>query len=139
MSYALQRSASRAMLLASRSAGGGGKPGKRPMLNWKERRTLGLEKSKEKSFKDTLRPTGNFDDIARFFDEKKGDLMFDITDMDDFTPPVITEEKANDKKKVRMDLLFGASKGFGMIEYKKKEKFHFRYRFNKENSTSASA
>lgn len=110
-----------------RFAGGGGRPGKTPTLNWKQKRILGLDKPKTKSFKDIVRPTGDFSDIEKFFDEKAGDRMIDITDLETFESPKIEEEVVNDKKKVQLNMLFGSKKPYGMLVFPKKEKFVFRF------------
>lgn len=122
-----------------RHAGGGGRPGKKPTFNWKEKKILGLDKPRMKSFKEALKPSGDFEDIEPFFDEKSGDMMIDITNLENFEPPVpgTLEEQFNDKKKVRISTLFGSKKPSGMIEYKKKEN-HFKFRFRNHSEQSQS-
>lgn len=127
MDFLFRRSHLRGSLQVFRFAGGGGRPGKTPTLNWKQKRILGLDKPKTKSFKEIVRPTGDFSDIEKFFDEKAGDSMFDITDLENFEPPKIEEEEINDKKKVQLNMLFGSKKPFGMLSLPKKEKFVFRF------------
>lgn len=102
-------------LLVRWGGGGGGRPGKRRTFNWKEKRILGLDKPKAKTFEEVLRPTGRLADIEPFFNEAEGDYKIDITDLDDFNPPDYAPEVFNDKKKVQVSMLFGSQKGFGMF------------------------
>ena len=127
MDFLLRRSQLRGSLHVLRFAGGGGRPGKTPTLNWKQKRILGLDKPKTKSFKEIVRPTGDFSDIEKFFDEKAGDRMIDITNLETFVSPQIEEEVINDKKKVQLKMLFGSNKPHGMLVLPKKEKFVFRF------------
>ena len=134
MDFLFRKYPCRGTLQIVRYAGGGGRPGKARTLNWKQKRILGLDKPQAKSFKDVVRPTGDFSDIAGFFDEKSGDRMIDITDLENFESPKIKEEVMNDKKKVRLNMLFGSNKPFGALTVPKREKFVFRFSGAAKNS-----
>jgi hypothetical protein len=118
-----------------RHAGGGGRPGKRPTFNWKQKKILGLDKIPEKTFEEIVRPTGNFSDIERFFNPEAGDRMVDLTTLEDFEPEKIQQDKYNDKKKVNTSMLYGSAKASGMLKRPKKERFQFR--FSKKTSTDS--
>ena len=73
-----------------RCAGGGGRPGGKPTFNWKERMELRLARKGAKKIKPfKMRPSGDWDDIAPYFDESKGHIMINITDLDSFEMPDI--------------------------------------------------
>jgi hypothetical protein len=107
---------------------GGGRPGKAPTFNWKQKKLLGLDGEKMKTFEESLKPMGNYSDIERFFDERAGDRKVELTSLENFEAESVQEEKVNDKKKVEVRSLFGSHKAFGMIEYPQKPKFKFIYR-----------
>ena len=67
-----------------RFAGGGGRPGGRPTFSWKERRDLQLRERGEKLKVFKLKDFGDFDDIKGFMDESRGDVIIDITDLEEF-------------------------------------------------------
>ena len=102
-----------------RFAGGGGRPGGRPAFNWKEKLLLRLG-SNEKKMPWKNRPFGDFEaEIMPYFDASRGDVIVDITNMSDWKEPVGvssgTDERNNDKKKVKIPLLFGSNKSFGLL------------------------
>ena len=75
-----------------------------------------------KPFKD--RPSGDWDDIAPYFDESKGHTMIDITDLDSFEAPETEDlgeyEGSNDTRKViDVTRLFGPDKARGGIPKKR--------------------
>jgi len=111
-----------------RHAGGGGRPGAKPTLSWKERRDLRLEKKGEKVKKFELKEFGDFDeDIAPFLDEARGDVMLNITDKDfDLADHVGTDEEirarkesmdkeSNPYKQIERSRLFGPEKAAGAL------------------------
>ena len=104
-----------------RCAGGGGRPGGKPTFNWKERMELRLARKGAKKIKPfKMRPSGDWDDIAPYFDESKGHTMINITDLDSFEMPDIEDlgeyEGPNDTRKViDVTRLFGPDKVRGSI------------------------
>jgi len=106
-----------------RNAGGGGRPGGKPALNWKERMALRLSaKNQRKEFR--VKPMGNFDDdLAPFFDSARGDVMVDVSKMDFFElkaqpEEVLGEGVSNTRKVIDIRKLFGSSKPFGSLPRK---------------------
>jgi len=111
-----------------RFAGGGGRPGGKPTFSWKERRDLKLREKGEKLKVYKLKEFGDFDDIKGFIDESRGDVIIDITDMDDFDFHSLmgsAEEQAelkakmekgeNSRKQIVPSMLFGSAKPAGAI------------------------
>jgi len=111
-----------------RFAGGGGRPGGKPTFSWKERRDLKLRDKGEKLKVFKLKDFGDFDDIKGFIDESRGDVIIDITDMDDFdfnsllgspeeqaTLKAKMEKDENSRKQIMPSMLFGSAKPAGAI------------------------
>ena len=111
-----------------RFAGGGGRPGGKPTFSWKERRDLQLREKGEKLKVFKLKDFGDFDDIKGFMDESRGDVIIDITDLEDFdfeslmgTPEEQAAIKAkasqdeNSRKQIIPSRLFGSAKPTGNI------------------------
>ena len=107
-----------------RYAGGGGRPGGKPTFNWKERMALRLARKGDQKVKPfRVVPTGDWDDIAPYFDEAKGHSMIDITNLDSFEAPHTEEigefEGEHDtRKSIDVSRLFGKDKARGAIPKK---------------------
>ncbi len=118
-----------------RFAGGGGRPGGKPTFNWKERMELRLARKGDKRIKPfKVGPSGDWDDIAPYFDKNKGHTMIDITDLDTFEAPETEElgefEGENDTRKViDVTSLFGPDKARGSLPKKRNHaKLNFSHR-----------
>jgi len=102
----LVRNRSHSLIGAVRYAGGGGRPQGRPVLNFKQRRELGLPDKDRNGFikSPKLKMMGNFEDIEKWVDKS---AMVDITDLDEWESPSMFVE---DKKVIVPSSLFGPSK-----------------------------
>lgn len=108
-------------------------------LNWKEKRSLGLDKlQKKKVFR--IRPDGYGDpetDLYPFMKPERGDKLIDITDMAEFTLPALEEDEDeeavdpedNPRKKIQLSMLYGPTKSAGlMLKKENRDKKRFSHR-----------
>jgi hypothetical protein len=128
--------------LQVRHAGGGGRPGAKPTLNWRKRMELRLNKKGETTKKFKIKEFGDFDtDIAPYLDEAKGDVMLNITEMDewDLSDHAGSEEdekalearmkiETNPYKKIHTSRLFGSNKSAGAILKKENPGLKFSHK-----------
>lgn len=104
-----------------RHGGGGGAPGGRPTLSWKERRQLGLDK-KNKNFK--VQPSGFLtkEEIDTIIDVERGDMMVSLGELTSFESPTGIDN--NNNKQFKINQLFGSKKGYGILQERfKKQRF----------------
>ena len=87
---------------------------------------LRLARKGEKKLKPLkVAPTGDWKDLEAYFDESKGDIMINITELDEFEAPDVQSyeqfEGPNDtRKEIEVSSLFGPSKPRSYLERKKK-------------------
>ena len=118
-----------------RFAGGGGRPGGKPTFNWREKMALRLARRGDKKQKPLkITPSGDWDDLEAYFDEAKGDMMTNITKLDEFEFPETKKygkfEGPNDtRKQIDNFALFGPSKRRGIIvkKYKPRDAKNFSH------------
>lgn len=89
-------------------------------FNWREKQILRLnKKAMKKNINHKL--TGKIDDLDAFLDLEEGDLLVDLSTMEEFksadSMPAAVDD--NDKKVVKMNQLFGSAKPHGLLPEKK--------------------
>lgn len=103
------------VFLQVRHAGGKRRPSKSPVLNWKEKKALGLIAG-EKRFKP--KPFGYVEEDFEPF-RTKNDVEYDLKDL---TEEPHYEFDNNIRKTISVASLFGSNKGFGPVPTKPKKK-----------------
>jgi len=86
-------------------------------FDWKERKVLKLERNDKKQF--FAGPIGEFEEIEPFFDASRGDIMVDITNLDEWAAPDlrgVVDERRESRKVININMLFGAEKPSGFIK-----------------------
>jgi len=128
----LRRKSNLHLFVAVRNGGGGGRPGGARVLNFKEKKILGLDKPYKRL---TNKPFGFFDELEPFIDESRGDFIIPIGHLDYFEEPDTGD--LNDKRKIDVKALFGSNKSSGiLVERHKKKRFsHSRVFGHKMNKT----
>ena len=105
-------------------------------FNWKQRRQLLLDGT-QKNGPLALKPFGDFSEIEQFIDPRKGDLIIDITNLENFEEPDRSSYKeyyGNSYKEVDIASLYGSNKPYGLLkkEYVVNPKYAFALpRWNK--------
>jgi hypothetical protein len=77
-----------------------------------------------------LKPFGDFSEIEGLIDPTRGDLVIDITDLEDFEEPdrsAFEEYYGNIYKVVDISALYGSNKPYGMLT--KESKLNPKYAF----------
>ena len=72
--------------------------------------------------KSKSRPTGEFSEIEPYFDASRGDMIIDITNLEEWKEPDLVlakESYADSRKKIQVNMLFGPNKTTGSILIKK--------------------
>ncbi len=120
-------------LISKRHAGGGGRPGGKPTLNFKQKRILGLDKP-FKRFK--LRPFGDFDDhFEGFYNEAENNpkhIMINLGQHDVWKEPDIDYD-VNVKKNILVSNLFGSHKNCGMLPSKRRQRGERKLTFGEKS------
>ena len=116
-----------------RHAGGGGRPGGRPTLGWKQKQQLRLaNKQSGKTFK--LRAFGSVGakDLEQLLGKDWSKSAVNLSKVTEYQSPDVPTESSergafdgenNTRKQINIQSLFGPTKPFGMLE-KKENKFH---------------
>ena len=150
----LTRAPAAAAGVAVRYAGGGGRPGGRPTLSWKQKQALRLsQKETTKSFKLRAFGEAGSKDMEELLgkDWMAKSTTVNLSGLSEFKSPEPSpgdvlgkyEGDNNTRKQINVAALFGSSKAFGELE-KKENKFrrtfsHKRLREQKEQRLQGKA
>lgn len=124
-----------------RHGGGGGRPGGKPTLNFKEKRILGVDKPYQRL---KFRPTGQWSELEPFFDPSRGDFIIPLDGLEEYTEPDASYFFKNNRKMIQPSLLFGSNKSTGLLnDRRRKQPFShsriFGHKSANQTSTSSSA
>ena len=110
---------------AVRHAGGGGRPGGRPTLNWKQKQQLRLANKAEKSIKMRSFGGGDFSEIEHLVGKDWMKSSVNLSTVAEYKYDVVKGPKEGDyegdgntRKKIQISALFGPSKKYGELDKK---------------------
>jgi len=110
-----------ALVQQIRHAGGGGRPGGKPTLNWRQKQQLRLT-TKENKTKLRTFGGGNLSEIEHLLGKDWMKKAVDLSKVTEFKSPVINvgdrDGENNSRKQIQSASLFGSNKPFGLLEAK---------------------